>query len=149
MNTIRISREFTFEMAHALWNYNGACRSIHGHSYRLFVTVIGVPEADPNSPEFGLVIDFGELKKIVQEHIINIFDHAVLLYRDVDPEMYELMGQLLENKIITPYQPTCENLVSDFALRIKTRLPAGVNLHSIKLYETSTSYAEWHASDNR
>lgn len=149
MTTIRVSREFNFEMAHALWNYDGACRSIHGHSYRLFVTVSGIPEADPNSPLFGMVIDFGELKKIVQEHIINIFDHAVLLYREVDPEMYVSMGQLLEKKIITPYQPTCENLVSEFALRIKKRLPEGVNLQSLKLYETSTSYAEWHASDNQ
>ncbi len=148
MKVIRVTREFTLEMAHALWNYDGDCKSIHGHSYRLFVTVSGCPETNDESPKFGMVMDFNELKKIVNEYVISIFDHTVLLYSGVDPSMYRSMGQMLERKLITPYQPTCENLVADFAARIKDKLPEGVTLHSLKLYETSTSYAEWHSSDN-
>ena len=51
-------------MAHALWNYDGACKNIHGHSYKLFVTVIGEPDPDEESPKYGMVIDFTDLKEI-------------------------------------------------------------------------------------
>ena len=62
---IRLTKEFSFEMAHALAGYDGPCREIHGHSYKLFVTVRGIPEQNPNSPKFGMVMDFGDLKRIV------------------------------------------------------------------------------------
>ena len=64
-SVIRVTKEFSFEMAHALTNYDGPCRNIHGHSYRLFVTVSGIPSDDPRDPRNGMVIDFSEL---------NIFD---------------------------------------------------------------------------
>lgn len=147
MARIRITRKFNFEMAHALWNYKGACKGIHGHSYKLFVTVTGIPESDNTSAKYGMVMDFGDLKKIVEENVINVFDHTVLLYSEAST-CFESMGKLLENKIIIPYQPTCENMVTDFAARIKGKLPDHVELHSLRLYETSTSYAEWYASDN-
>lgn len=57
---IRLTKEFTFEAAHALEGYDGLCREIHGHSYRLFVTVKGTPCADESNPKFGMVMDFGE-----------------------------------------------------------------------------------------
>ena len=56
---IRLTKEFTFEAAHALEGYDGLCREIHGHSYRLFVTVKGTPCADESNPKFGMVMDFG------------------------------------------------------------------------------------------
>jgi len=80
MAKIRVTKEFNFEMAHALYNYEGPCRNIHGHSYRLFVTVKGTPIKDVKHPENGMVIDFSKLKKIVKENIINIFDHSLVLY---------------------------------------------------------------------
>ncbi len=67
MNWIRITKEFRFEMAHALWNYDGLCRNLHGHSYILRVTVKGQPIADSNHPKFGMVMDFGDLKAIVKD----------------------------------------------------------------------------------
>ena len=65
MSKIRLTKEFRFEMAHALWDYDGLCRNIHGHSYILAVTVIGVPNEDRNSPTYGMVMHFGDLKRIV------------------------------------------------------------------------------------
>jgi 6-pyruvoyltetrahydropterin/6-carboxytetrahydropterin synthase len=55
---------------------------------------------------------------------------------------------MLGNMVIVGYQPTCENLIADFAVRIRKNLPDQVSLHSLKLYETATSFAEWYASDN-
>jgi 6-pyruvoyltetrahydropterin/6-carboxytetrahydropterin synthase len=145
---IRITKEFSFEMAHALWNYDGPCRNVHGHSYKLFVTLAGVPVNDPQNPKNGMVIDFTDLKNIVKGEIINVFDHAVTVSGNYDKKRLDAFNTILGNVIIVDYQPTCENLVADFASRITKHLPGNVVLHSLKLYETATSYAEWHASDN-
>jgi 6-pyruvoyltetrahydropterin/6-carboxytetrahydropterin synthase len=147
-STIRVTREFTFETAHVLWNYDGPCRNVHGHSYRLFVTVSGVPVNDIHNPKNGMVIDFTDLKNIVLKEIVNIFDHAVVVSRDFEKDKLEMLKETFGNTVIVDYQPTCENLVADFADRINKLMPAGINLHNLKLYETAKSYAEWFAEDN-
>jgi 6-pyruvoyltetrahydropterin/6-carboxytetrahydropterin synthase len=147
-SVIRVTREFTFEMSHVLRNYDGPCRNVHGHSYRLFVTVSGVPVNNPENPKNGMVIDFTELKKVVLENIVNQFDHSVVIPADFDGGKMEMMKITFGNTVVTDYQPTCENLVADFAGRLGAKLPAGITLHSLKLFETAKSYAEWFASDN-
>ena len=150
MNSIiRVTKEFSFEMAHALWNYDGPCRNVHGHSYRLFVTLNGKPLDDTDNPKNGMVIDFSDLKKIVKREIVDVFDHCVVVSRHFDKEKTDMFSALFGNTVLVDYQPTCENLVSDFAGRISKQLPDGTKLHSLKLYETATSYAEWYAEDNK
>jgi 6-pyruvoyltetrahydropterin/6-carboxytetrahydropterin synthase len=95
-----------------------------------------------------MVIDFTDLKDIVLGKIINQFDHSVVISRNFDREKIEMMTKTFGNTVIVDYQPTCENLVADFAERLCAVLPRGVRLHSLKLYETVNSYAEWFASDN-
>lgn len=145
---IRLTREFSFEMSHVLHNYDGPCRNVHGHSYRLFVTVAGIPVSEQENPKNGMVIDFTDLKMIVMREIVDVFDHAVAVSRDFEKEKLEMLSKTFGNTVIVDYQPTCENMVADFAERIKKHLPSRVHLHSLKLYETAKSYAEWHASDN-
>lgn len=145
---IRVTKEFSFEMAHALWNYDGPCRNVHGHSYRLFVTLSGIPASDPENPKNGMVIDFSDLKALVKREIIDVFDHAITVSCNCDPARLDAFRNMLGNMVIVGYQPTCENLISDFAGRIRKNLPDQVSLHSLKLFETATSYAEWYASDN-
>lgn len=147
-STIRVTREFTFEMAHVLRNYDGPCRNVHGHSYRLFVTLSGSPVNDPDNPKNGMVIDFTELKNIVLHEIVDQFDHSVVVSKDFDREKMEMMTKTFGNTVVVDYQPTCENLVADFAERLKHKMPAGVLLHSLRLFETAKSYAEWFAADN-
>ncbi len=146
MSVIRLTKEFSFEMAHLLGGYDGLCRNIHGHSYRLFVTVKGTPEADSSSPKYGMVMDFSVLKTIVKEEVVDRLDHAMLV-RKGTPQASQLNG-LAERIYEVDYQPTCENMVCDFAARIKSRLPQSVSLHSLRLHETATSFAEWFAEDN-
>ena len=76
MSNIRITKQFSFETGHALYGYDGKCRNVHGHSYKLSVTVIGTPISDSNNVKFGMVIDFGDLKRIVKSEIVDVFDHA-------------------------------------------------------------------------
>ncbi len=148
MSLIRITKQFNFEMAHALLNYDGPCKNIHGHSYELFVTVTGVPINDPKSPKNGMVIDFKDLKAIVKGEIVNEFDHALVISADTSNEHVAELKKNYEKLIITPYQPTTENFLIDFAERIQSKLPKGVKLHSMKIRETVTSFAEWYAEDN-
>jgi len=149
MPKIRITKQFTFETGHALYGYDGKCRNVHGHSYKLAVTVIGTPNTDPNYVKYGMVIDFGDLKKIVREEVVDPFDHATVFNKNT-PHV-ELAKELEErghHVILVNYQPTSENMVIDFAERISKRLPREIALHSLRLQETDSSYAEWHASDN-
>ena len=147
-STIRVTREFTFEMAHVLLNYDGPCKKVHGHSYRLFVTLSGVPVKDSVNPKNGMVIDFSDLKNIVLEKIINRFDHSVVISSDFDREKMGMTEKIFGNTVIVDYQPTCENLVADFAGRLINEIPPGIKLHSLRLCETAKSYAEWFAEDN-
>ena len=145
---IRVTTEFTFEMAHVLKDYDGPCRNVHGHSYRLFVTLSGKPADVKGNPRDGMVIDFNDIKNIVVKHIVSRFDHSVVISNDFDNERKNMMTRTFGNTIIVDYQPTCENLVTDFAQKLKNEIPDGVKLYSLKLYETAKSYAEWYASDN-
>ncbi|HEU0137325.1 MAG TPA: 6-carboxytetrahydropterin synthase [Flavobacterium sp.] len=149
MSNIRITKQFRFETGHALYGYDGACKNVHGHSYKLSVTVIGKPIEDRNHVKFGMVIDFSDLKKIVKEEVVSRFDHATV-FNKTTPHV-ELARELEErghDVILVEYQPTSENMVIDFAHLIKARLPENIALHSLRLQETDTSFAEWFASDN-
>ena len=150
MKRIRLTKEFGFELAHSLHGHDGLCKNIHGHSYKLFVTVIGTPITDIDNPKYGMVIDFSDLKKIVKEEIVDKLDHAMMVNSNTSQAKIEqALSGIVSLKIVSvPYQTTCENMVFDFADKIKSRLPKSVELHSIKLNETATSYAEWYASDN-
>jgi len=147
MSKIRVTKMFEFEMAHALHNYDGLCRNIHGHTYKLSVTVIGEPEPNPDSTKLGMVMDFGNLKRIVKPNIVDKFDHSVLLSHKEDTKYFEEENKLFKRIHIVNFQPTAENMVIHFADIIKPLLPENIKLHSIKLHETTNSFAEWYASD--
>ncbi|MDG1778845.1 MAG: 6-carboxytetrahydropterin synthase [Flavobacteriaceae bacterium] len=149
MGNIRITKQFSFETGHALYGYDGKCKNVHGHSYRLDVTVIGRPIADVSNVKFGMVIDFSDLKKIAKEEIVDIFDHATVFNKNTPHvELAKELESRGHNVLLVDYQPTSEMMVLDFAEKIKKRLPENIKLHALKLQETATSFAEWFASDN-
>ena len=146
MAVLRITKEFRFEGAHALPGYDGKCRNIHGHSYLMYVTVKGENLNGTNSPKEGMVVDFKQLKAIVNENIVDVLDHALIMHA-ASPLSQEL-AQAYPNVIMVDFQPSTENLICWFAQVLPGKLPQGVELFSIKLYETAGSFAEWYASDN-
>ncbi|AZJ34426.1 6-carboxytetrahydropterin synthase [Tenacibaculum singaporense] len=149
MSKIRITKQFTFETGHALYGYDGKCKNVHGHSYKLSVTVIGSPITDTSNVKYGMVIDFGDLKKIVKEEIVDVFDHATVFNKNTPHvELAQELKDRGHHVILVDYQPTSEMMVIDFAKKIQDRLPEKIKLHAIKLQETDTSFAEWYASDN-
>ena len=148
MSTIRITKKFNFETGHALYGYDGKCKNVHGHSYKLSVTVIGQPIADAAEVKYGMVIDFSDLKKIITEEIVDVFDHATVFNKNTPHvELAKELSDRGHHVILVDYQPTSEMMVIDFAQKIKNRLPATVQLFSLKLQETETSFAEWFSSD--
>lgn len=129
MHKVYVTKEFEFEAAHHLLNYNGPCANIHGHSYKLQVTVSG--EINLNHTKYAnecMVMDFKDLKRVVQHLIIASHDHADL------------------NKIYS--NPTAEVMVVEMFHVIKELLPKDVHLESVKLWETSTSFAEYRGECN-
>lgn len=146
---IRITKIFTFETAHVLYNYDGKCKNMHGHSYKLFVTIKGNPINDLDDHKNGMVVDFGDIKKIVKEEIVDVWDHAVLV-NGASP--HQSLGNNLQKEghkvIFCDYQPTCENMLYDIASKIKSKLPDHVQLAYLKLHETENSYGEWLAEEN-
>ena len=149
MAKIRITKKFRFEAAHALYGYDGKCKNIHGHNYNLFVTIIGSPVKDDSNVKYGMVMDFGDLKKIVKSEIVDKFDHSVIFNKN-SPHI-ELANELIKNDhkvVLADYQPTIEEMIVDFAKRISSKLPSQIKLLSLKLEETETSYSEWFAADN-
>jgi 6-pyruvoyltetrahydropterin/6-carboxytetrahydropterin synthase len=149
MSKIRITKQFSFETGHALYGYDGKCRNVHGHSYKLSVTVIGTPISEKSNVKFGMVIDFSDLKKIVKEEIVDVFDHATVFNKNTPHvELAKELSDRGHSVILADYQPTSEMMVIDFAEKIKHRLPQNIALYSLRLQETATSFAEWFASDN-
>jgi len=149
MSNIRITKQFSFETGHALYGYDGKCKNVHGHSYKLSVTVTGKPISDNTNVKYGMVIDFSDLKKIVKTEIVDVFDHATVFNKNTPHvELAKELENRGHNVLLVDYQPTSEMMVIDFSKKIKKYLPENIKLHSLKLQETETSFAEWFADDN-
>ena len=146
MEKIRITKEFKFEMAHALHGYDGLCANIHGHSYRLWVTVRGDVKKEPTHTKDGMVMDFTDLKSIIKPTIIKKYDHSLVLNANSPHANLDLSA--FDKVYYLPYQPTSENLVTDFANSITSLLPENVELLKVVLSETVSSFAEWNSEDN-
>jgi 6-pyruvoyltetrahydropterin/6-carboxytetrahydropterin synthase len=143
MGRIQITKIFHFEMAHALEGYDGLCRNIHGHSYTLRVTVTGIPVVDSVSPKDGMLIDFSDLKQIVEKSIISKYDHALVLNSKTDTTTINVLRNHYDKIITVNFQPTSEQLLIEFAEILQNTLPQNISMHSLRLNETDTSYAEW------
>ena len=142
-----ITKKVDIDMAHALDNYDGKCRYIHGHTFHFSVTVKGPIINDELDPKNGMVMDFGDLKKIIKEEITSVFDHSLVL-KDTSP--YRIIADVEGGERINllPFQPTCENLIIYFIDKIKKRLPEEVQVHSAYLQETPSNIAEWHYAES-
>ena len=115
---LSVTKIFEFEAAHHLPDYDGPCRNVHGHSYRLEIEVTG--SIQRQGSKMGMIFDFSDLKKIVKKEIVDCYDH-----RDLN-NIFDV--------------PTAENMVNEIVDRLRSRIEG---LNRVRLYETSTSYCEW------
>ncbi len=139
---VRVTKRFHFEMAHALRCHDGLCANIHGHSYVLDVTLTGTPRNEPGHPKDGMVIDFSELKKLVNTAVVDRYDHALLLHES-DRVQASTGHELFGRTLFTPWQPSCENVLLDIVERLQAALQGRTVLQAVRLQETASSWAEW------
>lgn len=148
--SISATKEFTWDMAHMLAGHEGLCQNLHGHTYKMEVTVVQkYDDVITDGPSEGMVVDFKDLKNIVNDLIVKPLDHATILNITTTDEFEIALYQLLKahgKKIFTvPYRPTAENMAVDFFVRLNRALTdskSTIKVTKIKLYETPTSYAE-------
>lgn len=134
---MKIAKEFRWEMGHRLPNHDGACRNLHGHSYRMVVEV----EGEVN-PETGMVIDFADISAKVKPLVAEL-DHAFLCQED-DVEVRELLESLNLKRILIPVPSTVENICGLFVERLTSAFAAEseVQAFTVRIWETASSVAE-------
>ena len=137
---MKITKIFTFDSSHMLDGHDGKCQNLHGHTYKLEITVSdGIVRGGPKD---GMVMDFTDLKAIVKKHIADPFDHA-FIYNGGNGRECQIAA-LLEGwnmkTLCLPCRTTAENMAVEMYDRLKN---AGLNVCSVKLWETPTSCAEY------
>jgi 6-pyruvoyltetrahydropterin/6-carboxytetrahydropterin synthase len=145
---VRVTKKFVFDMAHALFGYDGPCKNIHGHTYHLSITLIGTPIQDTTEVKLGMVIDFTDLKAVVKKNIIDVFDHALVVNEAASYAHSDVFKNEFGKVILSKFQPTCENLLLHYVDLIKDKFAPNIQLVSARLEETPSSYSEWFLSDN-
>jgi len=125
-----LTKLFTFDMAHRLSFHKGKCWNLHGHTYKLEVTVSG--DADSN----GMVIDFNDLKNIIMEKVVDVLDHATVIYEKDELMMKNFPMEL--HHVIMPYEPTAENLCIWITEQLEE---AGLKIKQVAVWETPNSKA--------
>jgi 6-pyruvoyltetrahydropterin/6-carboxytetrahydropterin synthase len=138
---ISITKIFRFETAHAIHQYPGSCKNIHGHSYELHVSVKAKQPTGGYVEGLGIILDFKELKSIVQAHVVKQLDHRLLLSKAYLAEHKRDFAH--EELKIFEAEPTAENILVFARDQILNALPPHIKLHALKLWETRDSYAEW------
>jgi len=120
---LAIGKIFTFHAAHMLPNHTEECNNLHGHTYKLEIVISGLVCQNENSSSYGMIIDFSDLKYVVEEKIIRKYDHSFL-------------NNFVEN-------PTAENLLLKICEVLYPYFRENIKLEKVRLWETETSYAEW------
>lgn len=145
---ITATKEFKWEMAHMLTGHKGLCQNIHGHSYKMQVTVSRISRTIQSGSSEGMVLDFSDLKSIVEDTLINRLDHAFMMNGSATGLERELL-HMLHGKVkiyVVDYRPTAENMARDFYEVISKQLEdldKTITLESVKIWETATAYAEY------
>ena len=135
----RVSKEFSFDMAHILDGHDGKCRNLHGHTYKLQVEVSG--DLYQQGPKKGMVIDFADLKDIVKTLILEPMDHAFIYDTNSEREckIAALLNELDSKTFGMPSRTTAEEMARFIFNRLKSELP----LSAVRLWETPTSFCEY------
>lgn len=134
---MKIGKEFHWEMGHRLPSHKGACRNMHGHSYRMVVEVEG-----SINPETGMLIDFGDISKIVKP-VVAEFDHAFLCERS-DTEVLSLLERLDMKRVVMDEPSTVENICGVFVTKLHAAIGGvpEIDAFTVRIWETATSVAE-------
>jgi 6-pyruvoyltetrahydropterin/6-carboxytetrahydropterin synthase len=141
-----ITTRLEFDAGHRIPNHKSNCKNLHGHRYAIEVTVTGPIHDDNKSSNFGMVIDFSDVKQIIKDLLVDRWDHAFIVYKD-DKEIVNFLNTLTNHKtVIFPVVPTAENMASEAYLtlssELKNRFNHQLKIKQIRIYETPNSWAD-------
>jgi 6-pyruvoyltetrahydropterin/6-carboxytetrahydropterin synthase len=167
MATVRIHKEVEFDSGHRVPSHGSKCKHPHGHRYRIRAVCEGPIIDDPGSPDDGMLVDFGDLKVLLNALVHDVLDHGFIVHKD-DTALLELLMELPEpesvghplapptqaatlrpkhgwNVIVFPYVPTAENIArwafEQLEVPVRARFREGLALKEIVIWETPTSVA--------
>ena len=147
---ISITRRVEFDSGHRIPNHDGQCRHLHGHRYAIEVTLTGEVADHPGKADDGMVLDFGDIKRLTNQYVVELWDHAFLVAKE-DEGLVAFLATLPNHKtVIMEHVPTVENLANAaFAILhpvFNKAFGGRLELSSIRLYETPNCWADIHSA---
>jgi 6-pyruvoyltetrahydropterin/6-carboxytetrahydropterin synthase len=145
---ISITRRLEFDSGHRIPNHDGQCRHLHGHRYAIEVTLTGEVADHPGKADDGMVLDFGDIKRLTNLYVVDLWDHAFLVAKE-DEGLVAFLSTLPGHKtVVMEHVPTVENLANAAFAILKPVFSKAFNgcleLSSIRLYETPNCWADVH-----
>ncbi len=143
---LTITRKLEFDAGHRIPDHKSQCRNLHGHRYTLEITLIGQVIEQEGSSDNGMIMDFSDVKSLAKEHLVDVWDHAFLVY-EKDQAVRTFLATIPDHKtVIIDQIPTVENLArtafSILRSAYKDHYGTGLRLHKLVLHETPNCWAE-------
>jgi 6-pyruvoyltetrahydropterin/6-carboxytetrahydropterin synthase len=143
---ITITRKLEFDAGHRIPDHKSQCRNLHGHRYTLEITLVGAVIEEEGSSDNGMIMDFSDVKALAKEHLVDIWDHAFLVYAK-DNAVRSFLATIPDHKtVVIDKIPTVENLASTAFDTLRTvyqdRYGTGLRLQKLVLHETPNCWAE-------
>jgi 6-pyruvoyltetrahydropterin/6-carboxytetrahydropterin synthase len=143
---LTITRKLEFDAGHRIPDHKSQCRNLHGHRYTLEITLIGAVIEEEGSSDNGMIMDFSDVKALAKQHLVDVWDHAFLVYREDLPVRSFLESLPNHKTVIIDRIPTVENLAQTAFNILKAayldRYGTGLRLHKLVLHETPNCWAE-------
>ncbi|MGJ8620468.1 MAG: 6-carboxytetrahydropterin synthase QueD [Methylophilaceae bacterium] len=143
---MQITTRLEFDAGHRIPHHNSQCKNLHGHRYAIEITLEGDIITKEETSENGMVMDFSDVKRIARESVVNVWDHAFLVYKH-DNAVLDFLNTLPEHKtVVFETVPTAENMAAE-AFRIlnyqyNDMFGNHLKLCRVRLYETPNSWAD-------
>lgn len=143
---MQITTRLEFDSGHRIPCHKSQCRNLHGHRYAMEITLSGDIIQHEGSSEQGMVMDFSDVKAIARKHVVDVWDHAFLVYKG-DTEVLNFLNTLPNHKtVVMDTVPTAENLATEafkiLKLHYKDVFGNHLTLERVRLYETPNSWAD-------
>jgi len=147
-SNISITRRLEFDSGHRIPNHDGQCRHLHGHRYAIEVTLTGEVADHPGKADDGMVLDFGDIKRLTNQYVVEPWDHAFLVAKE-DEKLVAFLASMPNHKtVIMEHVPTVENLANTaFAILqpvFNKAFGGRLELSAVRLYETPNCWADVH-----
>ena len=143
---ITITRKLEFDAGHRIPDHKSQCRNLHGHRYTLEITLVGEVIEEEGSSDNGMIMDFSDVKALAKQHLVDVWDHAFLVYAK-DTAVRSFLASIPDHKtVVIDKIPTVENLARTAFDTLRTvyhdRYGTGLRLHKLVLHETPNCWAE-------